>query len=218
MYLPILKTRTIEDKLMNYKSALALTITLLSTNTVLAAETPASPDSVTPGGSLTTSSGDACGAKKIKKVDRDICDILKKPEDIKAEDLPFSLTNPFGSGCDFSSLSFPGLPEFGYNLASDTLCSVAESIVNPMIDGLNDKMQEQTDLIVDKVTGGYGTQLNIDLTQDAIKNGSVIGTSGSTSGGSSTLNQTYDSIMNAAKGLQNEVQGNINNAAYGTPK
>jgi len=186
---------------MNKSFALAmLTTVTMSLSSVALAEDATAP----------ANAGGSCGTKKeIKPINKDICDVLIKPEDIDPNNLPYSMQNPFLGGCDFSAFSFPGLPDFGFNITKDTLCNIAEGLVNPFIDGLNDTMQAQTDLVIDKVTMGYGTKIDIGLTQENLENGNILGggggesvyngTLGGSSGGSVDFVDTVSDIKNLIK-------------------
>jgi hypothetical protein len=122
--------------------------------------------------------GTSCRKKRIIKTDDSICTVLKKPEDMNPAKLPGAAQNPFTEGCDFSAFEFPGLPSFGGGLGGlgglvddglgalgqlgsaigggfvkDTLCDLTAGLVNPMLNGVNNDMRENVELMLFDVMG-----------------------------------------------------------------
>ena len=112
--------------------------------------------------------------------------------------LPGAAQNPFTGGCDFSAFEFPGLPSFGGGLgdllgggfAEDTLCDLAEGLINPMINGVNNNMLGNIEMMLFDVTG-----------QTLTSDGQVINTGGSVSDPANFLD-----TVNQIKNILNTVE------------
>jgi hypothetical protein len=141
--------------------------------------------------------GTSCRKKRVIKTDDSVCSLLKKPEDMNPAKLPGAAQNPFTGGCDFSAFEFPGLPSFGGGLgglldggfAEETLCDLAEGLVNPMIGDVNNNILGDLELMLFDVTG-----------QTLTSDGQIINTGGGSSPASylDTVNQIKN-VLKAVK-------------------